>query len=95
MEEGWRGKIYLADKLHLVPLNVLDDQYVQLGQEMQAQVGDGVAQNGLLDEQHVALGLLDLLHHVQQVLPLLLQDFVHLPVVVHNDLVLHLKIATI
>ena len=81
---------YLADELDLVALNVLDDHDLELGQKVQRELVDGVAQDGLLDQQDVAARLLDLLGQLQDVLALLLQDAVHLLVVVHDNLRLHL-----
>ncbi|KAI3492768.1 hypothetical protein L1887_42565 [Cichorium endivia] len=57
------------------------------------QLVDRIAQDRLLDEQHVASGLFDLLAHVEQVLALLLEDLVHLAVVVHHDLVVHVRLG--
>lgn len=82
-------KSYLANELNLVSLNILDTHNTKLGQEMQRQVVDSISENRFLDEEHVALCLLDLLDHVEQVCSLLFQDLVHLSVVVDNDLVLH------
>lgn len=83
------GMPYLADELNLVSLNVLDTHDTKLGKEMQRQVVDGVSEDRFLDEEHVALCLLNLLDHVEQVCSLLFQDLVHLSVVVDNNLVLH------
>ena len=79
----------LANELDLLSLDVLDDKDLELGQEVQAEIVDCVAEDRFLDKEHIALGFLDLLDHVEQICPLLLEDLVHLPVVVDNNLVLH------
>ena len=43
-----------------------------------------------MDEQDIAVGLLDLFTHVEQVLSPLFDHFVHLPIVVDDDGVVHL-----
>ncbi len=58
---------------------------------MQTEIVHCVSENRLLDEEDVALGFLDLLDHVQQICSLFLEDLVHLPVVVDNNLVLHVR----
>lgn len=80
----------LCNEVDLVPLNVLDDHDLELGEEVQGQVGDGVSEDGLLDKEDVAAGLLDSLAQVEEVLSLLFEDLVHLSVIVHDDLVVHL-----
>jgi hypothetical protein len=56
---------------------------------VQTEVVHRVSENGLLNEEDVALGFLNLLNHVEQICSLLLEDLVHLPVVVDDNLVLH------
>lgn len=52
--------------------------------------GMNVPQDGLLNEQHIAPSLLDLLHQVQDVGSLLTQHSVHLGIIRNNDLIVHL-----
>ena len=72
---------YLANELYLLPFYILHHHDLHLGEEVEGEVRHGVSEDRLLDEQHVTSGLLDLLHDVQDVLPLLLQHSVHLTVV--------------
>jgi len=78
----------------LVTLDVLDDEDLELGEEVQRDVVDGVAQDRLLDEQDVAAPLLDLLAELKNVSALLLDDLVHLPVVVDDDRVIHVGLRS-
>jgi hypothetical protein len=88
---NWGHKInYLANKLNLVALNVLDDQDLELGQEVERKLVHGITENGFLNQNDIAPGLLDLLAKIKKILALLLENAVHLPVIVHNNLVLHL-----
>lgn len=83
----------LGDKLNLVTLNVLDDKNLELGKEVKGELVDSVTENRLLNQEHVASRLLDLLAHVEQVLALLLENLVHLAVVVDHDLVVHVGLG--
>ena len=60
---------------------------------MEREVVDGVAQDGLLHEEHVAARRLDLLAHGEDVLPLLLEDAIHLAVVGDDDVLLDVRLG--
>ncbi len=81
----------LGQELNFVALDVLDDENIEPLEEGERDVVDGVAEDGLLNEEDVAVRLLDLLAHVEKVLPALLDNLVHLPVVVDHDRVVHLR----
>jgi len=66
--------------------------WTNLGEEVQAQVVVSVAQDGLLNQEHVAAGFLDLLADAQDVLPLFPQDAIHGRVVGHHHVVLHVAL---
>ncbi len=68
----------------------LDDEGLHLGEEVHGQVADGLAQDGLLDQDDRGAGLLDGLADVEDVLPLVPQHAVHLCVVRHDHLVVQL-----
>ena len=89
-----RGDAYASDELDVVALDVADDHDLQLAQEVETQLVHRVAQNGLLHQQHVAAGLLDLLAHLQNVLALLAQQTVHLRVVVDDHLVVDVRLRS-
>ncbi len=56
---------------------------------MEGEVVDCVSQDGFLYEEDVAFCFFDLLDQVEKVGPFFFKDFVHLSVVVYDDLVLH------
>ena len=60
---------------------------------MQAEVVDGVSEDGFLDEEDVAFCLLDLFDEVQEVFAFFFEDFIHLSVVVYDYLVFHLEVS--
>ena len=82
-----------ADEVHVVALDVADHHDLSLGEVVEGEVGDGVAEDGLLDQQHVAPARLDLLDDGDDVVALLLQDAVHLLVVAHHHRVLHVRLG--
>mmetsp|Transcript_51773 Transcript_51773/g.118977 ORF Transcript_51773/g.118977 Transcript_51773/m.118977 type:complete len:320 (-) Transcript_51773:820-1779(-) len=75
----------LADELHVVALDILDNKYLHLCEEVQRQLVHRIAQDRLLNQQYVAPRLLDLLTEVEDVLALLLKDAIHLRVVGDDD----------
>lgn len=83
----------LGQEADLVALDVLDDEDLELGEEVQRDLVHGVAQDALLHEQHVAPPLFDLLAQLENVRALLLDDAVHLAVVVHYDGVVHVRLG--
>mmetsp|Transcript_7929 Transcript_7929/g.17998 ORF Transcript_7929/g.17998 Transcript_7929/m.17998 type:complete len:237 (-) Transcript_7929:439-1149(-) len=78
----------LGHKLDLVALDVLDHEDLRLGKVVQAELRRRVAEDGLLDEQHVAPARLDLLHQAEDVVALLLENAVHRGIVADNDVIL-------
>ena len=44
-----------------------------------------------MDEQDITFCFFDFFHHVEEVGAFFFENFVHLPVVVHDDLVLHVR----
>lgn len=58
---------------------------------MQGQIVHRIPKDRFLDEKHIALCLLNLLNHVEEILALLFEDFIHLAVVVDDNLVFHLN----
>ena len=76
----------LADKLHILALNVLHHHDLHLVKEVDGQVGQSVAEDGLLDEENIAAGLLDLLDNVEDVGALLPQHAIHCRVVGYDHL---------
>ena len=85
----------LREEIDLVAFDILDNEDVEALEEGERRVVDRVAQDGLLDEQDVAAALFDLLADVQQIGAPLLDDFVHLPVIVDDDCVVHLRALTV
>ena len=71
---GQVGATCLGDELDVLPLDVLDDEDLHLREEVERELVDGVAQDRLLDQQHVAARLGDLLAHVENVLALLRRE---------------------
>mmetsp|Transcript_30154 Transcript_30154/g.88179 ORF Transcript_30154/g.88179 Transcript_30154/m.88179 type:complete len:417 (+) Transcript_30154:3697-4947(+) len=82
-----------ADELDVRPLDVGDDQDAHLGQEVEAELVVGVAEDGLLDENDVGAGLLDLLALAEDVLALVAEDAVHGGVVGNDDVVVHVGLG--
>lgn len=58
------------DEINVVALDVGDHHDAHLGQEMERKVVVRVSEDGLLDQQHGAAGLLDLLAQPKDVLAL-------------------------
>lgn len=55
-----------ADEFDLVALNVLDAEDVELGEKVQRQIVDGVAEDGFLDEEHVAFSCVMLAERIHR-----------------------------
>ena len=76
----------LAEELHLLPVDILHHHYLHFVEEVNCEIGQGVAKDRLLNEKNVATSLLDLLHDVEDVGPLLLQYSVHGSVIGNDNL---------
>lgn len=83
------------DEVDFVSLNVFDNHDLQLREEVEGKIGHGISENGLLDEEDVAAGLLDAFTKVEEVLSFLFEDLVHLSVIIDNDLVVHLWVSQV
>lgn len=56
-DERGEGGSDLRDELNVIALNVFDDHDLHLRQVVQSQLRDSIAENGLLNEEHVATRL--------------------------------------
>ena len=81
----------LRKELDLVAFHVLDNKDIEALEEGEGDIVDSVAEDRLLNEEDVAVCFLNLLAHVEQILTALLDDLVHLPVVIDHDRVVHLQ----
>ena len=88
--DGFTSKT-LREKIYLIAFYVLDGENVEALEEGERGVVDRIAQDGLLDEQNVAAALFDLFANIQQIGAPLLDDLVHLPVIVDDNRVVHLQ----
>lgn len=57
----------LADVRNVLALDIFDNHDLDLVQEVDCEVTESVTQNRLLDEEHIAARLFDLLHNVEDV----------------------------
>jgi hypothetical protein len=90
---NWDGVDGSADEVNLVAVDVLDHHDLLLGQEVESQVRDGLAENTLLEEQNVGSTVYDLLNQSQDVLSLFLEETVDSGVVVHDDVALEVTLG--
>ena len=81
------------DEINLLSVDVLDDHDVFLGEEMESEVGDGLSENRLLKQKHVGTGGKDLLHELENVLSLFLEESIHSSVVVYNNVALEIRLG--
>jgi hypothetical protein len=81
----------LCEKIYLIAFYVLDSKDVEALEERERCVVDRVAQDGFLNEQDVATALFNLFADIQQIGATLLDDLVHLPVIVDDNRVVHLQ----
>ncbi len=74
-------------------LNVRDDNYTHLREEVQAQLVVHVMEDALLYEHDFRAALLDLLAHVEDVLPLVAEYAIHGHIVGNDDTVFHVGLG--
>ena len=89
----WFASCRFANELYFITFNVFNAQDVEFGEEVQGEVVDGVAEDGLLDQEDVTFCFFDFLDEVEEVGPFFFEDLVHLSVVVYDDLVLHVGLG--
>mmetsp|Transcript_2046 Transcript_2046/g.5159 ORF Transcript_2046/g.5159 Transcript_2046/m.5159 type:complete len:399 (+) Transcript_2046:254-1450(+) len=83
---------HFGDEFDVVALDVADDQDLRLGAEVQGEVRRRISEDGLLNEQHIATGLRNLLHNLGDDGTLLTQETVHGRVVAHLNVALHVRL---
>mmetsp|Transcript_45513 Transcript_45513/g.89640 ORF Transcript_45513/g.89640 Transcript_45513/m.89640 type:complete len:301 (+) Transcript_45513:147-1049(+) len=81
-----------GDELDVVSLDVLDDHDLCLRKKVEGKIGEGVSENGLLHQEHVAACLLDLFDHFNHQLSLLSEESVHRLVISDLDVVLQIRL---
>lgn len=84
----------LRNEFHVITFDVTHHHYVLLCQKVQRQVVHRVPQYALLNQKHISTGSYYLLHHVQYVSSFLLQDLVHLLVVLNRNAVLNVSLRS-
>jgi len=82
-----------ADEIDVVSVDVLDDHNALLGKEMEGQIGNGVSEDGFLEEEHVDSGGDDFLYECDDVLTFFLKESVHSGVVSDNDVGLEVRLG--
>jgi hypothetical protein len=87
--DGFASKRFRKER-DFIPLHILHDKDIQALKEVECDVVDGITKDGLLDQENIAVGLLDLFAHVEEVLTTFFDHLVHLSVVVNDDGVVHL-----
>lgn len=73
-----------GNELNVGSLDVLHHQDLHVRKELERDVVDGIAENGLLNEKNIAAGLLDLLAHLENVSLLLIDESIHLSIVIED-----------
>mmetsp|Transcript_14743 Transcript_14743/g.41509 ORF Transcript_14743/g.41509 Transcript_14743/m.41509 type:complete len:230 (+) Transcript_14743:398-1087(+) len=82
----------LGDELNIIPLDVLDDHDLGLGQVVERQLCGGITEDGLLDEEDVATRGLDFFYQPKDVVALLLENAVHGSIVTDDHVVLKVRL---
>ena len=83
---NWGGIDGFADEVNLVTVDILDNHDLFLGQEMESQVGDGFAENTLLEKKNVGSTVDDFFDKSQNVLSLFFEETVDSGVIVDDDI---------
>jgi len=73
-----------GNEINLVAVNVLDNHNLLFGEEMESKVGNGLAEDTLLEKEHVGARGNDFLNHIEDVALFFFQKTVHSGVIVNN-----------
>lgn len=90
---NWGAVDGSADKINLASVDVLDNHNLHLGEEVESELGNGLTEDGLLEEQNVCARFLNLLAQVDNVFFLFLKESVHSGVVMDDNVALKIGLG--
>ena len=83
-----------GDEINIVSVDILDDHNSLFGEEMEGQIGNGVSEDGFLEEEYVDSSGDNLLDEADDMLTFFLKESVHSGVVSDNDVGLEVRLGS-